>query len=81
MLETYVSHPLPKQQPVTPYQKRTSPICQRLAQDMKIRHLATNTIDAYTYHVEKFEQFLGTKRIRDVTPEDIRSFQLRLIEN
>jgi len=65
---------------MTPYQKRTSPVCQRLAQDMQIRHLATNTIDAYTYHVEKFEQFLGAKHIQDVRPEDIRSFQLHLIE-
>jgi site-specific recombinase XerD len=65
---------------MTPYQKRTSPVCQRLAQDMQIRHLATNTIDAYTYHVEKFEQFLGPKKVCDATPEDIRSFQLHLIE-
>jgi integrase/recombinase XerD len=65
---------------MTPYQKRTSAICIRLAQDMKIRHLATATIDAYTYHVDKFEQFLGPKSIHDVSPEDIRSFQLHLIE-
>jgi integrase/recombinase XerD len=65
---------------MTPYQKRTSAICIRLAQDMKIRHLATATIDAYTYHVDKFEQFLGPKSIQDVSPEDIRSFQLHLIE-
>jgi len=65
---------------MTPYQKRTSPICKRLSQDMKIRHLATNTIDAYTYHVDKFEQFLGAKNIQHATPEDIRSFQLHLIE-
>ena len=65
---------------MTPYQKRTSRICKRLAQDMKIRHLATATIDAYTYHVDKFEQFLGSKSIHDVGPEDIRSFQLHLIE-
>ena len=65
---------------MTPYQKRTSPVCRRLAQDMQIRHLASNTIDAYTYHVDKFEQFLGAKPIQDVGPEDIRSFQLHLIE-
>jgi site-specific recombinase XerD len=65
---------------MTPYQKRTSAVCKRLAQDMQIRHMASATIDAYTYHVEKFEQFLGSKPICDVVPEDIRSFQLHLIE-
>lgn len=65
---------------MTPYQKHNSAICKRLAQDMKIRNLATNTINAYTYHVSKFEQFLGRKDIRTATPEDIRSFQLHLIE-
>ena len=29
---------------MTPYQKHKSPACIRLAQDMKIRHLASNTI-------------------------------------
>ena len=47
---------------------------------MKIRHLADATIDAYTYHVDKFQQFLRSKPIADTTPEDIRSFQLHLIE-
>ena len=65
---------------MTPYQKRTSPICKRLAEDMRIRNLASATIDAYTYHVDKFDQFLGTKSVQQATPEDIRSFQLHLIE-
>jgi site-specific recombinase XerD len=47
---------------------------------MKIRHFAAATIDAYTYHVDKFDQFLGDKNASDATPEDIRSFQLHLIE-
>ena len=47
---------------------------------MKIRNFAVNTIDAYTYHVDKFDQFLGSKDLADATPEDIRSFQLHLIE-
>ena len=57
---------------MTPYQKHKSPACIRLAQDMKIRHLASNTIDAYVYHVSKFEAFLGAKNISQATPEDIR---------
>ena len=65
---------------MTPYQQRLSPITRRMAGDMKIRHLAPATIDAYTYHVDKFDQFLGAKEISEATPEDIRSFQLQMIE-
>ena len=65
---------------MTPYKKHTSEVCIRLVQDMKIRNFAVNTIDAYTCHVDKFERFLGSKNILEATPEDIRSFQLHLIE-
>jgi len=63
-----------------PYTRYTSAICQRLAQDMKIRNLATATIDAYSYHTDKFERFLAPKPLQQATPEDIRNFQLHLIE-
>ena len=43
---------------MTPYRNRTCPITQRLAEDMMIRHLAETTIDAYTYHVRKFADFI-----------------------
>lgn len=36
-----------------------------MAGDMKIRHLADATIDAYTYHVGRFAEFLG-KELADV---------------
>ena len=65
---------------MTPYRKHNSPTITRLVQDMKIRNFAVNTIDAYAYHVDKFEKFLGEKKLTDATPEDIRSFQLHLIE-
>jgi integrase/recombinase XerD len=65
---------------MTPYQKHQSPACIRMVQDMKIRNFAVNTIDAYTYHVDKFEQFLRPKELAATTREDIRSFQLHLIE-
>ena len=65
---------------MTPYQDHDSAACKRLAQDMKIRNMATNTINAYTYHVSKFEQFLGSKPITETTSEDVRNFQLHLIE-
>jgi site-specific recombinase XerD len=50
-----------------------------MADDMKIRHLAQATIDAYTYHVGKFADFFG-KPLETATPEDVRAFQLHLIE-
>ena len=36
---------------MTPHEKRPSHLTVRLAEDMRIRNLATRTIDAYTYHV------------------------------
>ncbi len=32
---------------MTPWQKRATPLIQRMAEDMKIRNLAQKTIDAY----------------------------------
>jgi len=64
---------------MTPYQKRLTAMTQRMAEDMKIRHLAQATIDAYTYHVGRFAEFLG-KDLKKATPEDVRDFQLEMIE-
>ena len=64
---------------MTPYQKRLTPITDRMAGDMKIRNLAQATIDAYTYHVGRFADFIQ-KPIGDATAEDVRNFQLYLIE-
>lgn len=65
---------------MTPFQNRSSLVCRRLAEDMMIRHFAGSTIDAYTYHIDKFDQFLGDKKVSEATPEDVRSFQLHLIK-
>lgn len=65
---------------MTPYQKRLCPLTRRLAEDMKIRHMAGATIDAYTYHAKRFGDFIK-KPLDQATPEDVRSFQLYLIEN
>jgi site-specific recombinase XerD len=46
---------------------------------MKIRHLAPAAIDAYTYHASRFADFIQ-KPLDRVTVEDVRSFQLYLIE-
>ena len=64
---------------MTPWQKRATPLIQRMAEDMKIRNLAQKTIDAYTYHVGRFAVFLE-KPAEQATPEDVRRFQLFLVE-
>jgi site-specific recombinase XerD len=64
---------------MTPHEKRPCPLTIRLAEDMKIRNLASRTIDAYTYHAGRFADFIQ-KPLDCVTPEDVRSFQLHLIE-
>jgi len=64
---------------MTPYQKRRSPITQPLAEDMKIRNMAQATIDAYTYHIGRFADFIK-KPLARATPKDVRTFQLHLIE-
>jgi site-specific recombinase XerD len=65
---------------MTPYQKRTlSPIAQRMAGDMCVRNLSQRTIDAYTYHVERFGRFFD-KPLDQLGPEEIRTYQLHLIE-
>ena len=45
---------------MTPYHKRLNPLVQRMAEDMTLRNLSPRTIDAYTWHVDKFCQ-LGHK--------------------
>lgn len=63
-----------------PSQQRRSPLIQRMAGDLKIRHKAQATIEAYTYHVQRFAEFLG-KPLERATPDDVRDFQLHLIED
>jgi site-specific recombinase XerD len=45
-----------------------------------IRNMADATIDAYTYHVRRFADFIK-KPLDRVTPEDVRTFQLHLIQD
>ena len=65
---------------MTPYKKRSCPITKRLAEDLMIRNMADATIDAYTYHVRRFADFIK-KPLDRVTPEDVRTFQLHLIQD
>ena len=63
---------------MTPWQKRTTGLTRRMAEDMQLRNYSQKTIDAYTYHVGRFAEFLGNSP-EHATPEDVRSFQLHLI--
>ena len=64
---------------MTPYKKRKCQLTQRLAEDMMIRNLAEATIDAYTYHVRKFADFIE-KPLEQVTCEDVRTFVRRQLD-
>ncbi len=52
---------------------------QRMIGDMKIRHFSPRTINSYCRHARLFAQFID-KPLTEATPEDIRLFQLHLIE-
>ena len=64
---------------MTPWQNRVTALTQRMADDMRLRNYASKTIDAYTYHVGRFAEFLG-RSPETASPEDVRSFQLHLIQ-
>jgi len=65
----------------TSHRKRTlSLIGQRMAEDMLVRNMASRTIDTYTYHVERFSKHFG-RPLDELGPEEIRQFQLYLIED
>ena len=64
---------------MTPWQNRVTELTRRMADDMKLRNYSQRTIDAYTYHLGKFADFLGKSPL-EATAEDIRSFQLHMIE-
>ena len=63
---------------MTPYQQRLSPTTRRMAEDMLVRTFSQRTIDAYTYHVDQFLTHCH-RPAEQVTPDDIRSFQLHLV--
>jgi len=65
---------------MTPYRKRQCELTRRLAEDMMIRNMAPRTIDAYTYHVRRFADFTN-KPLEAATVEDVRTFQLYLIQD
>jgi hypothetical protein len=80
LARVFFTQPLAQQEPtMTPYKKRMNPYIQRMAEDMQLRNLAEATIDAYTYHVNKFCQHFG-KPADQLGPEEIREYQLYLVK-
>ncbi len=65
---------------MTPSKNHNCRLTKRLAEDMVIRNLAPATIDAYTYHVRRFADFIQ-KPLDQATREDVRTFQLHLIQD
>jgi len=63
---------------MTPYQRRRNPYVNRMAEDMQIRNFAASTIDAYTWHVDKFCSHFG-KMPDELGPEEIRQYQIFLV--
>lgn len=63
---------------MTPYKKRLNKYIRRMAEDMQVRNFADATIDAYTYHADKFCQYFG-KTADQLGPEEIREYQLYLV--
>ena len=63
---------------MTPYQRRRNPYVNRMIQDMQIRNFAASTIDAYTWHVDKFCQHFG-KTPEELGLEEIRQYQIYLV--
>ena len=63
---------------MTPYKQRLNPFIRRMAEDMQLRNLSPSTIDAYTYHVDKFCRHFG-KPAEQLGPDEIRQYQLYLV--
>ena len=56
----------------------TSPLRQRMIEDMTIRNLSQATQQSYIYAVRKFSRFFGKSPAR-LGVEDVRAYQLHLI--
>ena len=63
---------------MTPYSKRLTGYVRRMAEDMQVRNFAPSTIDAYTFHVQKFCDYFG-RPAEELGPEELRAYQLYLV--
>jgi hypothetical protein len=64
---------------MTPYQARLTSTVKRMAEEMRVRNFAQATIDAYTYHVDKFEKHFS-KSVTELGTEEIHQYQLHLVD-
>ena len=62
-----------------PLTQATSSLRRRMIGDMRLRGLAPKTQSAYIRAVSRFSNFLGTS-LRDATIDDLRRFQLDLVD-
>ena len=63
---------------MTPYKQRLNPYIRRMVEDMQVRNLSPRTIDAYTYHVDKFCRHFG-KPAEELGPDEIHQYQVYLV--
>ncbi len=63
---------------MTPYHKRVTAFTKRMAEDMQLRNLASATIDAYTYHLDRLAAHFG-EHPEELGPEEVRQFQLWML--
>ena len=54
-------------------------VLRRLAEDIRLRGLSSNTLESYTTHARIFLEFSGDRPIEQLNAEDIRRFLLHLI--
>jgi site-specific recombinase XerD len=58
--------------------RQTTPLRQRMTEDMTVRNLSPRTIETYTDRVAKFAKHFG-KSPEQLGPEEIRTYQLYLV--
>jgi hypothetical protein len=64
----------PVRQEVAVKEEKTTPLRQRMIEDMRIRDLCAKTQQAHIRHVKHFAGFLG-RSPDTATPDDLRAFQ------
>ena len=65
--------------PILERSEGMTPLRKRMTQDLRIRNYADSTIEVYTDLVARFARFFG-KSPEDLGPEDIRTYQVYLVE-
>jgi hypothetical protein len=58
---------------MTPYQHRMNEFVRRMAEDMQLRNFVQSTIDAYTYHVDKFCNSLVSAQTSSARNSSVKS--------